>query len=512
MEKKKLIIVAVALIAVVIVIAGAAIALLQPADTYASRIEMGYRYLESNDYDNAILMFTMAMEMDETLEDAYYGLYRAYTAKGDHVYAKTALNMGYKATSSQNMFALLNDSKAPEVPQQTQPSQSEDKNEKEENKTAVPVLNQQLLIFMSSANYGEYCVRYGAGQASVVSGKHHMRCNGLAATLVYYDTSSAVVIDAAKGEPYNVHRPNEIQLDDVRTLFGGMDLSFDVMKNLGGVTNPIRNGNTVTFEFNKTVITIICDNDGMITEESENHIVPSGEVASTEVYNLSTSIIDATTGQPVSDAKVKAYAGRGTSGECVEGTTDGTGAISLELKQSGTHTLVIEKEGYIVETFEVYVLSGSSTTYETLSISPSMEENAIRFVLTWDAAPQDLDSYLVGNGSDGTYTKVSFRDMSVSGSNGTIAELDVDDTNGFGPETITLYDTAGSYEFVVVDFTGSGTMSYSNAQVKIYIGNSLHTVVSVPQGLENGWHVCTVENGQITVTNTTAATSGGDYK
>ena len=49
MSQKNRIIIAVALIAIVAIIAGTAAALLYEGDTYASRLEKGYRYLEQGE-------------------------------------------------------------------------------------------------------------------------------------------------------------------------------------------------------------------------------------------------------------------------------------------------------------------------------------------------------------------------------------------------------------------------------------------------------------------------------
>lgn len=84
MNQKKMIIVAVALIAVIVVAVGAIAAiLLQPEqDVYTMRLSEGYRYLQEGDYNNAILQFRLALEEDDSKEDAYLGLYQAYLYAG----------------------------------------------------------------------------------------------------------------------------------------------------------------------------------------------------------------------------------------------------------------------------------------------------------------------------------------------------------------------------------------------------------------------------------------------
>lgn len=508
MDKKKIIVLAVALIAVVIIIAGAAAAILGGNDNYAAKLEQGYRYLQEGDYNAAILLFQEVIQNDQTNENAYYGLYQAYLYSGQNSNALSTLRTAVSLTNSSKLQALLNQMEqqnaAAQVQEPVTQVQTVQNQPAEDDKLLNPTLNTELLTLFNSANYGDYCSKYGSSVGTLVNGCYSKYLESLGATLVYYDTSSERVIDTTRGVPYNIYMPSEIRLDNITILFGGVSqISYDTLKNLSGVSNASRSGNAITFVYESCEVTIYCDDSGIITSASENSIVPTSENVAAEEYTMVTQILDATTGQPVSGAKIQAYVGYSTYGESVEGTSDSAGYVNLDLSESGTYTVSVSKDGYISETFEVYVLSGMSQTYETFYISPVMGENSIRFVLSWGASPSDLDSYLIGTAGDGSSTYVNYQNKTDTNNQGQmVAELDVDDTDGYGPETITLYDTTGSYEFSVVDFTQSGTMSMSGATVKIYVGSTLYTTVSVPAGLNNGWSVCRIVNGEITVTNT----------
>jgi uncharacterized protein YfaP (DUF2135 family) len=131
-------------------------------------------------------------------------------------------------------------------------------------------------------------------------------------------------------------------------------------------------------------------------------------------------------------------------------------------------------------------------------ISPELEEGQIRIVLEWGATPRDLDSYLLGTASDGLDVEVYYGSRINSG----VAELDVDDMDGYGPETTTIYDIHGTYRFVVSDFNGTGAMGQSEATVKIYMpGESAPTTVSVPAEAQNSWTVCTINDGELEIVN-----------
>ena len=70
--------------------------------------------------------------------------------------------------------------------------------------------------------------------------------------------------------------------------------------------------------------------------------------------------------------------------------------------------------------------------------------------------------------------------LSCEGRDGLLAELDVDDTNGYGPETITLNDLNGVYTYSVVDYRTTGTLQQYGATVKVYLpGKSAPTVITL---------------------------------
>ena len=503
MDKKKLIIIAVALIALVIVLAGVAIAMLQGVDSYAARIEEGYRYLQEGDFNNAILQFRYAIEEDGSREDGYYGLYQAYLSAGDEEMAITVLRVGVSSTTSTHLRQLLDSRQPTEVvviPEVTEPEEPE-----QEDKNIQPILNTDILTLFASASYGDYCMQYDDSKGNYSAGQYTKHLAAIGATLVYYDTSTERVLDSGRGVPYNQYLPNEIRLDNIMGLFGGVSrLTFNDLTKLSGVADAQLSGDTITFSYGGCEITIICKDEGIITGNCENYIVPTGTGAEgAKQYNLSASIVDATTGAPVLGAKVKLYAGYNTFGEVIEEVaTDNYGKASIDLEESGTYTAQVSKDGYITEDFEVYIMSNLQQTQVTFNISPTISGGGIRFVLSWGGSPSDLDSYLVGTASDGSYVNVNYEHMTATNASGAkVAELDVDDTSAYGPETITVYDVSGSYEFYVDDFTNSGMISSSGATVKIYIGSSLYTTVTIPAGIRDQWHVCTVNNGEVTVTN-----------
>ena len=497
MNQKKRILIAVAMLAVALVLLGAAAALVLQQDSYASKLEAGYRYLEAGDYSNAILCFSGAIDMDGAREEAYYGLYLAYFNSGDMTNARAILAVCVQRVPGTQLGSLLE--------QFDTPSQGNEQLLNNEDKEAVPALNTELLTTFGSASYADYSTRYqGTGEYS--GGIYRQYIQELGATLVYFDSNDRRVVNTTTGTPYSQYLPNEIVLDNVTRLFGVSRLSFDELKKLSGISDARMAGNTITFTYNGCEVTITCGSDGMITADSAHSIVPTNELLDdTKQYVISTTIMDASTNAPVMGAKVRVYAGYGTFGNASEAVTDYGGKVSIDIAESGMYTVEVSKNGYITETFEVQVLSSVSNTQKTFHISPALGGDTIRFVLTWSSIPSDLDSHLTGNAGDGSYTHIYFGNKTqYNGSGQKIAELDVDETNSFGPETVTLFDTAGRYEFIIDDFTDSGLIGVSGAVVKIYVGSELCQTVSVPSNIEDQWHVCTIVNGDVMVTNRNA--------
>jgi hypothetical protein len=226
------------------------------------------------------------------------------------------------------------------------------------------------------------------------------------------------------------------------------------------------------------------------------------EVAPETEHNVSGKVIDASTGRGVSAAKLEIRAGTSLAVAPVDTiNTDSQGFYSIQLDK-GQYWVTIIKHGYTKEDFKIQVADSASKQVEDLVITGDLRGGEIRIVLTWDQNPRDLDSYLTGSLDNGTRVDVDFTQRQAHDSaQNLVADLDVDDVDGYGPETITLYNSNGSFEYYVQDFTRSGTMSQSHAQVKIYVGGAPPVIVDVPAGLSNAWSVCRIEDGRVTVTN-----------
>ncbi|WP_263141250.1 tetratricopeptide repeat protein [Pseudomonas sp. RIT-PI-AD] len=158
------------------------------------------------------------------------------------------------------------------------------------------------------------------------------------------------------------------------------------------------------------------------------------------------------------------------------GKTDAQGAVTLDANfaDDASNLLIIKKDGY---SNLVVKCPCKGMTY---ALSPVMRNlDGMRIVLTWGATPNDLDSHVAYPGNHVYFDHKEGAD----------ADLDVDDIDSYGPETITLRKKrfGESYVYAVHDFTnmnnpGSHDLANSQAKVFVYIGQSLVRTYYVPRG------------------------------
>ena len=162
------------------------------------------------------------------------------------------------------------------------------------------------------------------------------------------------------------------------------------------------------------------------------------------------------------------------------------------------------KDNFTSSQFNVTV--SGAVTNQNASMSGGLDYTALRIVLEWGEYPSDLDSHLVGEFSDGKKFHVYFSSRNGYNSSGDLAaNLDVDDTSSYGPETITLFNTEldAEYKYFIHWYSGSGTWAGSQAKISVYVGNNAtpFRVYDIPvnDSLANTghgfWNVFTLSNG-----------------
>jgi len=171
--------------------------------------------------------------------------------------------------------------------------------------------------------------------------------------------------------------------------------------------------------------------------------------------------------------------------------TNGNGQFSIPARP-WSEVLITVGDGLQSGTSQVSTGTSDSTTTDCLVASAGSST----INLTWGENPRDLDTRLYGFSADNTADdfEVNFTQRSVT--TGAISvDLDVDDTNGFGPEIVTFPDFPypGVYRYAVHLYSGTGTIQDSPARVEVNLRGTV-TVFTPPGGTPTDcWAVLDVE-------------------
>jgi hypothetical protein len=188
--------------------------------------------------------------------------------------------------------------------------------------------------------------------------------------------------------------------------------------------------------------------------------------------------------------------------------TDSNGRYRIEDIPAGYYTIEAVKDGFYTDYCNIIVHSTDPQLNQNLTVSPVLPENQIRIVLRWGESPSDLDSHLIGKKPDGSNFNVYYSDMHYRWNDVEIANLDIDDTTSYGPETITIFEPIDGWIYAVHDYTNrnsydSDRMSYSGAYITVYTGGKQVATFNVPVGeVGTYWTVFEYIDGQIRPINT----------
>ena len=234
-----------------------------------------------------------------------------------------------------------------------------------------------------------------------------------------------------------------------------------------------------------------------------------------EVVGGASGVIkDARTGNPIAGLTVYIYAGiNNYSGEPIcKVFTDSIGQYLVADLAPGNYTAYVvdereltnEDERYGSYPISVKILPNTTVGNQSATVSNSVNMNidGMRIVLTWGSTPNDLDSHM----AFGNY-HVYYSQKNIGGAN-----LDVDDTSSYGPETITISSMGDyTYKYYIYNYSGTGTMYGSGAIVNVYFGGSSTPAYTfyAPEGSGRYWNVFTYNavTGEFTVVNTVSSYS-----
>ncbi|OZG74193.1 hypothetical protein BTA51_04020 [Hahella sp. CCB-MM4] len=233
----------------------------------------------------------------------------------------------------------------------------------------------------------------------------------------------------------------------------------------------------------------------LMTDADTGELVYVGEVSHFSTWNadqpLKTTTLNGRVldqfGNPVAGVEVRSE-GTDYIGQ-TQAVTDANGFYSIPVRINSNLALYFFSNGLTA------ALEWESTngTVDDVTLIPA----ALEVELTWGELPPDLDTHLVTPAGE-----VYFNNRKLS-SDGFLANLDVDDTDGFGPEvlTATTFSLPGCYEYYIDYYTGDTRWDRTEARVKVkWNGETkifdISHAIALPSDFENltkNWSVFKVD-------------------
>ena len=186
----------------------------------------------------------------------------------------------------------------------------------------------------------------------------------------------------------------------------------------------------------------------------------------------------------VSNVEIKSY-GRDYSGSA-NAITDANGVFRLPIKKAGAALITgIQRNGSNVRLTNTVVEGPSESAIDAtdrcLNLAQQSETFSIK--LTWGAAPSDVDSHLYTPNGDHIYF-----DSEGYLTGQPFAQLDVDDTDGFGPEVITITRLmVGTYTYVLHNYSETFTPGMKQSPVRVELNRDGRTQVFSPSAEDGAY-------------------------
>ena len=472
---------------------------------YRESFERAELYYSDGDYRMAALEYRKAIQADQNSVDAYEGLSYTYIQMGDLQSARSVASEGYTHTHSERLQTLITHI------EEGRYGDFVTKNRTADSDDITPSLDSRLLRRIGGTSYGSYCFR-----AQPVSSE--LQADGSVA-VVFSEVPGTLIFRNSTAQPkaVNGHNvsgtaiPEEVRLEDIAvSLFGKSPLTRAELQDLGAADIEVRRdsvyGRLLTFSLGGCTFTVACDENDTIQAGAYNLIIPANALqkaggGGVDRVPMVGSIIDAQTGEPVYGITLRFYEeGASANGEVLEEcVTDDSGNYETSLP-SGTYTVEVSGDGYVTEEREIQIGETDAEAQEDFVITKELPEGEARIVLEWGSSPTDLDSHLSGETDSGHSFHVSFQNKSTSEGGTVIADLDLDDTTSYGPETTTIHDLNGRYVFAVHNYTpGTGSLEGSDATVSVYLPGQPVQTFHVSDGPIDGnyWYVCVIDHGSL---------------
>ena len=526
-------------ISVIVIVVILALGTLFISSEGANRVEMyrhllhGDRFLEELDYEQAIMAYEEAISIAPRKPEPYIALAEVYIEMGEYDEAIRVLQEGIKETHSsrlENYYAeLMNELRGFVGVVYSSDADFDDGNNRPiegvqvvitgtDNKAVYTDLNGEYVI--DHLTTGTYTLTFTADgyisyMTEITLGDE--RCN-IDAVLEpdTYSTMQGSITIADEDTNYGNNVPLSGAQIHLKKLTGTSPYE--------GSTSTDANGEYVFENLMVGMYELTVEKEGYQTTRQNVAVYAGQEICYNTMLEIfpegwegqgtaSGIVYDAVTGYGVEGLTLNIRSGiNQLDGEIVNSVTtnfDGT-YVTPEL-ESGNYTIEIlderefAAEKYLSNVINIKVLGNMDIPNQDGVVSTTMLSGQVRIVLNWGANPLDLDSHLWCSLDSGDMGHVYYSNSYFYIDDMRIADLDLDDTDSYGPETTTIYTPdAGIYTFGVHNFSGDyeeGLMN-SGATVSVYLENSAAPayVFNVPAESGYYWEVFSYDSTSQTLT------------
>ncbi len=209
-------------------------------------------------------------------------------------------------------------------------------------------------------------------------------------------------------------------------------------------------------------------------------------------------VTNAVNAYPLPGVKVTVHKGRGNGAVVAQLTTDANGDYRTTPLEPGNYFVDFELDGFVPLMAVPAELRAGEVTVLDVSLTEKLKQGQFRIVMSWtdakEEAVRDVDSYLK---TPDNQTPIFFGNKDV----GQGANLDVDDTDWSGPETITItQQKSGTYTYYVDNYNRrckKHALGSSKVVVQVYGDTGLLKTYRVPAGSGTKYKVFQISGGRI---------------
>lgn len=330
---------------------------------YTASISKAEEYVQAKNYEDAIVAYKEALEIDPDSEDAYVGLADTYIEMGDTVNAISIVNKGLARIDSSKLRDTLNLLNSYE-------GETKDLVAKDSDKISFNTSFEQKI---TTYTFEDFKDEFGAVQSATMDSDDYLEVvhKGLNAVCYYKNTSdNKKILDTSKKLPYQAGMPEKIQLKNLLLLFRNWEgyVSIDKLELLVGKNlSPVKEDDRYVVEFDAGDYTmkVETDKDGKITSETAwNELTLKNANEESKGSTLAGVVTNAVTGDGVANATL-CFSLPDEKRTAVTATTSSNGTFSVELEPA-KYEIIIRADGFEEETFEFEVQKTETTAESSL--------------------------------------------------------------------------------------------------------------------------------------------------